>query len=47
MKLNKKKMEIVCNGVAMSRPRRGLMIDAEQLLEQEVTKYKYLVIQFR
>ena len=40
MKLNKKKIKIMCNKVARSRPRTGLMIDGEQL--EQVTEYKYL-----
>ena len=39
MKLNKKKTTILCNEVARSRLRTGVMIDGEQL---EVTEYKYL-----
>ena len=40
MKLNKQKTKIMCNGVARSRLRTGVMIDGEQL--EEVTEYKYL-----
>ena len=40
MKLNKKKTKIMCNEVARSRLRTGLMTDGEQL--EEVTEYKYL-----
>ena len=40
MKLNKKKTKIMCNEVARSRLRRGLMIDRKQL--EEVTECKYL-----
>ena len=40
MKLNKKKTKIMCNEVARSRLRTGVMIDGEQL--EEVTEYKYL-----
>ena len=40
MKLNKKKTKIMCNEVARSRLRIGVMIDREQL--EEVTEYKYL-----
>ena len=40
MKLNKKKPKIMCNEVARSRLRTGVMIDSEQL--EEVTAYKYL-----
>ena len=40
MKLNQKKTKIMCNEVARSRLRTGLMIDGEQL--EEVTEYKYL-----
>ena len=40
MKLNKKKTKIMCNGMARSRLRTGVMIDTEQL--EEVTEYKYL-----
>ena len=39
MKLNKK-TKIMCNEVARSRVRKGLMIDREQF--EEVTDYKYL-----
>ena len=39
-KLNKKKTKIMCNEVARSRLRTGVMIDGEQL--EEVTEYKYL-----
>ena len=41
MKLNEKKTKIMCNDVARSRLRTGVMIDREQL--EEVTEYKYLV----
>ena len=37
MKLNKKKTKIMCNEVARSRLRTGMMIDGEQL--EEVTEY--------
>ena len=40
IKLNKKKTKAICNEVARRRPRRGVMIDAEQL--EEVAEYKYL-----
>ena len=40
MKLNQKKVRIVCNEVARSRLRTGVMRDGEQL--EEVTEYKYL-----
>ena len=40
MKLNKKKTKIMCNEVARSTLRTGVMIDGEQL--EEVTEYKYL-----
>ena len=40
MKLNKMKTKIMCNEVAMSRLRTGVMIDREQL--EDVTEYKYL-----
>ena len=40
MKLNKKKTKIMCNEVARSRLRTGVMIDGEHL--EEVTEYKYL-----
>ena len=40
MKLNEKKAKIMCNEVARSRLRRGLMIDGQQL--EEVTEFKYL-----
>ena len=40
MKLIKKKTKIMCNEVARSRLRTGVMIDREQL--EEVTEYKYL-----
>ena len=40
MKLNKKKIRIMCNEVAKSRLRAGQMIDGEQL--EEVTEYRYL-----
>ena len=40
MKLNKKKIKIMCNEVARSRLRTGVMIDGEQL--EEVTESKYL-----
>ena len=40
MMLYKKKTKIMCNEVARRRPRRGVMIDAEQL--EEVIEYKYL-----
>ena len=40
MKLNKKKTKIMCNEVARSGLRTGVMIDGEQL--EEVTEYKYL-----
>ena len=40
MKLNKKKIKIMCNEVARSKLRTGVMIDGEQL--EEVTEYKYL-----
>ena len=40
MKLNIKKTKIMCNAVARSRLRTGLMIDREQL--EEVTECKYL-----
>ena len=40
MKLNKKKTKIMCNEVARSRLRTGLMTGGEHL--EEVTEYKYL-----
>ena len=40
MKLNKRKTKIICNEVARSTLRTGLMIDREQL--EEVTECKYL-----
>ena len=40
MKMNKRKTKIMCNEVAWSRLRTGVMIDAEQV--EEVTEYKYL-----
>ena len=40
MKLNRKKTKIMCNEVARSRLRTGVMTDGEQL--EEVTEYKYL-----
>ena len=40
MKLNERKTKIMCNEVARSRLRTGVMIDGEQL--EEVTEYKYL-----
>ena len=40
MELNKKKTKIMCNEVARSRLRTGVIIDGEQL--EEVTEYKYL-----
>ena len=40
MKLHKKKTKIMCNEVARSRLRTGVMIDREHL--EEVTEYKYL-----
>ena len=39
-KLIKKKTKIMCNEVARSRLRTGMMIDGEQI--EEVTEYKYL-----
>ena len=39
MKLNKKKTKIMCNEVARSRLRTGVMIDGGQL--EELTEYKY------
>ena len=39
MKLNKKKIKIMCNEVARSRLRTGVVIDGEQL--EEVSAYKY------
>ena len=39
-KLNKKKTKTMCNEVARSRLRTGLVIDGEQL--EEVTEFKYL-----
>ena len=39
MKLNKQNTKIMCNEVARSRLRTGLIIDGEQL--EEVTEYKY------
>ena len=38
MKLYKQKTKIMCNAVSRTRPKRGLMIDAEQL--EEVTQCK-------
>ena len=40
MKLNKRKTKIMCNDVARSKLRTGVMIGGEQL--EEVTEYKYL-----
>ena len=40
MKLNLKKAKFMCNEVARSRLRTGVMTDGEQL--EEVTEYKYL-----
>ena len=40
MKLNEKKTQIMCNEVARSRLRTGVMIDGEQV--EDMTKYKYL-----
>ena len=40
MKMNKKKTKVMCNKVAWSRLRTGVMIDAEQL--EEETEYNYL-----
>ena len=39
MTLNKQKTKIMCNEVARSRLRRGVVIDGEQLEEVTVNKY--------
>ena len=40
MKLNKKKIKMMCNEVTRRRLRTGVLIDGEQL--EEMTEHKYL-----
>ena len=40
MRMNKEKTQIMCNEIAMKKPRKQIVIDGEKL--EEVNAYKYI-----